>query len=299
MRWDLIGWKNAGRLQRLFGKTLKEPRMDRAEKALHLIDRNGLGLEIGPSHNPLAPKRAGFRVEILDHAGAGELREKYRSHGVNIDNIEEVDYVWRGEPLDQLIGKPGAYDYIIASHVIEHTPDLIAFLQQCEKLLKPAGVLSLVIPDKRYCFDYLRWPSSTGDVLQAHYENRRAHAPGVVFDHFSTACKLNGNIAWGPGLNGDLSFVHMLADAQAMMDAAKTGSAYIDVHQWRFTPSSFRLILSDLNALQLASLSEVQFFDTVGCEFFVALSAAGKQQPAPDRLQLSLQIVQELQAGFL
>lgn len=31
-----------------------------------MVDRKGLGLEIGPSHNPLAPKRQGFSVSILD-----------------------------------------------------------------------------------------------------------------------------------------------------------------------------------------------------------------------------------------
>ena len=59
----------------------------------------GPGLEIGPSHSPLAPKAAGFNVEILDHAPAQDLRVKYRNAGVDIDHIEEVDFVWRGESL--------------------------------------------------------------------------------------------------------------------------------------------------------------------------------------------------------
>lgn len=87
--------KGEGRmLKRSFGRTSRE------EKMFHSLNKKGLGLEIGPIHNPIAPKRAGFNVEILDHATADELREKYRGHPVNIDNIEEVDFVWRGEPLD-------------------------------------------------------------------------------------------------------------------------------------------------------------------------------------------------------
>ena len=73
---------------------------------------------------------------------------KYIGSGVNVANIEEVDFVWRGEPLSQLIGRKGCYDWIIASHVIEHSPDLISFLGQCEMLLKDDGVLSLIVPDK-------------------------------------------------------------------------------------------------------------------------------------------------------
>ena len=106
-------------LKRLFGKASRE------EIVFHLLDKKGLGLEIGPSHNPIASKKNGFNVHILDHASATELRNKYQGHGVNLDNIEEVDFVWHGEALQGLIGKTGCYDWIIASHVIEHVPDLV------------------------------------------------------------------------------------------------------------------------------------------------------------------------------
>lgn len=270
----------------------------RIDKALSMVDRKGLGLEIGPSHNPIAPKKAGFNVRILDHATQAELIAKYRGHGVNLDNIEEVDYVWHGEPLCELVGDEPRYDWIIASHVIEHTPDLVDFLQQCERLLKPDGILSLVIPDKRYCFDYFRWPSSTGDVLQAYFEKRRRHTPGTVFDYFSMASSLNGNIAWGQNQSGAIALIHTLAEAKNMMEASAQGSEYVDVHQWRFTPASLRLILSDLQALHLVTLSEISSFDTTGCEFFMSL-AKSTQHPTTDRLQLSLQTVKELQFGFL
>ena len=99
----------------------------RQEKVLSGLNVKGLGLEIGPNHNPVAPKREGFNVHILDHLSASDLKEKYKEHGVNLDNIEDVDFVWKGEPLTALIGKNECYDWIIASHVIEHVPDLFTF----------------------------------------------------------------------------------------------------------------------------------------------------------------------------
>lgn len=84
----------------------------------------GPGLEIGHSHSPLAPKAAGYNVEILDHATAPELHAKYRDAGVNLDHIEDVDFVWNGAPLPETVGRRDCYDWIIASHVIEHTPDM-------------------------------------------------------------------------------------------------------------------------------------------------------------------------------
>lgn len=247
-------------------------RMTREDKALHALDRKGDGLEIGPSHNPIAPKSRGFNVHVLDHASAEELRAKYRGHGVNLGNIEDVDFVWSGQSLPDLIGQTACYDWIIASHVIEHVPDLVAFLQQCETLLRAGGTLSLVIPDKRYCFDCFSPPSTTGDVLDAWAEKRVRPSPGQVFDHFANAAKRRGQIAWASdGKGGADALCHSMGEAKAHWVRASSTSEYLDVHCWRFTPAAFRLMVSDLRELKLVNLGIKSEFDTSGCEFFVSL----------------------------
>ena len=232
-------------------------------------------MEVGPSHNPIAPKKRGFNVHILDHATAADLRAKYSGHDVNLDNIEDVDFVWTGEPFSELIGRTACYDWIIASHVIEHVPDLIVFLQQCEVLLKIDGVLSLVIPDKRYCFDHFVPPTSMGNLLDAWSEKRKRPSPGQVFDFFANASKRDGNIAWSPGNGGANALAHTLAEAQAIWTHSRSTSEYVDVHCWRFTPTSFRLVLSDMQALGLTHLGIKAEFDTSGCEFYVSLGKGG------------------------
>ncbi len=167
----------------------------RIGKVLYALNRSGQGLEIGPSHNPLTPKKHGYNVHILDHLSDEDLRKKYAGHGVNLENIETVDFVWSGEDLSDLIENKSCYDWIIASHVIEHVPDLISFLQQCAVLLKPEGKLSLVIPDKRYCFDYFNPVSSTGQLLDAYEQKRIRPSPGQIFDHLSNASSRSGKIA--------------------------------------------------------------------------------------------------------
>src|SRR5690606_31563971 len=52
------------------GRRLYPPQLSRNEKVLYGLNSRGKGLEIGPSHNPIAPKVDGFDVEILDHLDA-------------------------------------------------------------------------------------------------------------------------------------------------------------------------------------------------------------------------------------
>jgi predicted SAM-dependent methyltransferase len=265
------GWKG---LNKKISKTLQghqQSSIYRREKALAMVNRNGLGLEIGPSFNPIASKKEGFNVDILDHATARELRAKYVGHGVNVENIEEVDFVWHGEPLSELIGHERCYDWIIASHVIEHCPDLISFLSECERLLKDDGVLSLIIPDKRYCFDYVHAVTSTGELLDAFDQKRKLPSPGKVFDHVAGATKRNGQITWDADTQGTIEFAYDLSEAVKNWEQARTTDQYFDVHNWRFTPISFRAILYELQALELTHLDIKAEFDTVGCEFFVTL----------------------------
>ena len=271
-----------------------QPR-SRSDILLAAIDRSGLGLEIGPSHSPIAPRRDGFRVEIIDHANREQLVEKYRAHGVDVDAIEEVDFIWDGRGYAELTGRPNGYDWIIASHVIEHTPDLVGFLRDCEAILRHGGVLSLAVPDKRVCFDRMRAMTSIQAVVDAHLEGRANHTEGRVADYFLNVVALDGRITWVPndiaGRSIDaLGFVHDTGSARKAM-ATIRGGVYLDIHAWVFTPSSFRLLLSDLHLLGLTGLREASF--TPGdTEFFVTLSRDG-QGPGIDRMELLRRIDSE------
>lgn len=278
---------------RLEGRPLHPDDMpkSRQEKALTGLYTCGLGLEIGPSHNPIAPKSKGFNVHILDHLSAADLKNKYAGHGLNLDNIEDVDFVWNGEPLTELIGKAECYDYIIASHVIEHVPDLIGFLRECEALLAPGGKISLIIPDKRYCFDHFGAASNTGEILDAWHERRTRPTPGQVFHMYANAVRMNGQIAWSNSLKGGYELGHPgplgpHGAAIDMWNKAASSTEYYDVHCWRFVPASFELLLHDLRLLGLVSLSVESKYETCGCEFFVVLSRCEKVSTDIDRLNL-------------
>jgi SAM-dependent methyltransferase len=269
--------------------------MDRKQRILRDIDPDGLGLEIGPSHNPVAPKREGYRVQIVDHLSREQLKEKYRGHNVDLENIEEVDFVSKGDDLSRLVGSRKHYDWIIACHVVEHMPDLVGFLNECDELLKDGGALSLAVPDKRYCFDRFRPITGISRIIDSHLSKPKIHSAGSVAEYFLNVVSRAGSIAWTATARGPYDFVHTLQDAESGMRAV-LNNEYLDVHAWCFVPHSFRLIVHDLNSLGLIQLKEVSFLPTDGGEFYMTLGRHGTG-PEQSRLELLQAIDLELVAG--
>jgi 2-polyprenyl-3-methyl-5-hydroxy-6-metoxy-1,4-benzoquinol methylase len=251
----------------------------RRKRVLSNISKRGLGVEIGPSIDPIAPKREGYRVHIIDHVDRQALIAKYIDDPVELDLIEEVDFVWRGESYLELTGRPKQYDWIIASHVIEHTPDLVAFLVDCDSILKDDGVLSLVIPDKRYVFDRFRPVTGLARVVDAHVTGRREPSAGAVAEHHLYAVLKGRLLGWWQDAPGDYSAIHTTADTRALLD--DPSGAYKDVHNWCFVPHSFRLLVEDLHALGYTRFREVSFHPTEGCEFYVTLGRRGAGPGVP------------------
>ena len=272
---------------------LGDSSLSRIEKALAFIDRDGLGLEVGPAHSPIAPRREGFNVHVLDYMDAEALREKFQDVDVDLQKIEDVDFVWKGERLPDLVGGTGLYDWIIASHTIEHLPDVAGFLIDCQDLLKPQGVVSLVIPDKRYCFDRFRPLTTTGEVLDAYRQRRNRPTPGSVFEALVNCVTLDGEISWSAGTQGKFESPYSFGFAQDSWSQAAAGS-YVDVHVSCFTPASFRLILRDLVSLNLLRLEVTHEFETTGDEFFVTLGQGATHSSAKERVPLLRTIESEL-----
>jgi SAM-dependent methyltransferase len=174
------------------------------------------------------------------------------------------------------------FEWIVASHVIEHMPDLAGFLNSCGRILAVGGILSLAVPDKRYCFDCERENSSLARVIDAALVKPVTHSPGTAAEHFLKVRRKGGKIAWKHGHRGALEPVHGLQDAMQAMTMAKDG-LYQDLHAWVFTDESFRQLIRDLRDLRLINLQERSFTSTQGCEFFMTLARADASATGPVR----------------
>ena len=137
------------------------PDASRRDRILARLDLKNLnGLEIGALAAPLVLPSDG-NIFFVDHCDTKTLREKYASDSsVTVEKIVEVNAVWGALSLQDCIGAVRKVDYVLASHVIEHVPDLVTWLAEIRSILRPDGTLRLAVPDRRFTFDYLRPESS-------------------------------------------------------------------------------------------------------------------------------------------
>lgn len=196
----------------------------------------------------------------------------------------------------------GTFDACIASHLIEHIPNPLGFYSSMEKLIAKDRKLLLVVPDKRFTFDFIRPHSTMSQLVQAHFEKRTRHTKATAFDRAAVSCrKASGPINWSAGTNvEDINFVfeNGLSDAMAAYESISQSedAPYVDSHGWVYTPSSFALTVLEANALGFTQFKVERSYPTEGGEFHVSLArdSAAIENPTSERLRLNKEVIFEL-----
>ena len=240
-------------------------------------------IEIGPSFNPIAPRSQGWNSATVDHMTREGLVEKYRQQPhIDVNRIEPVDFVWTGGLLSDAVPpeQHGSFDVLLASHMIEHTPDFVAFFDAAELLLKETGTVILVVPDKRFCFDYFQQVTTTGQVLAAHVGKHSLHPGPRAFDHFAYAITDGGAESWASRPSHGTRFIHSLEMAHQSYRLFDESPVYQDLHAWHFVPPSFELLLLELARLGETDWRIERITPTAGWEFFVWLRRGAREQAA-------------------
>ncbi len=233
-----------------------------------------LGIEIGPLDRPVVTRGMG-RVLYVDHADTPSLRAKYADDaGVQAAAIMEIDALCDEPGLDALARRHGPVDYIVASHVIEHVPDLIGWLRMIARPLAPSGEIRLVVPDKRFCFDHHRAETTLADLMAAHAAGERSPPLARIADYFLHVVEVEAADVWAgrPPPPPPIDAGRYRWAEGVCRDVHATGR-YQDVHCWVFTPRRFCLLLADLVAFGVMALECSLFRDTErdGLEFLVGL----------------------------
>ena len=260
---------------------------DRSFLMSHVRTQGLRGFEAGALMTPLATK-TGNGVTYVDRLSTAGLHAYFADDPEFDGNrVVEVDVVIaEGSSLAEAMHGRGPFDYAIASHVIEHVPDLTGWLSELADLVRVGGQLLLLVPDKRYTFDYLRDLSSTADVVDAFVEGRKKPSPGRVFEHFALGATVDAATACAGDI--DPRALERYGGVAAALDLGPRShrdGTYVDTHCWVVTPQRFLEVLGDLAELGILRWKLALFADTRPDEvdFGVVLERASYFEP-PDQV---------------
>jgi hypothetical protein len=268
-------------------QTMPATRVARAIE--HLNIKVGRGLEIGPLANPIVPKSEAV-VYYVDVMPAETLRDHYAEDpAVRTERVVDLDFVRFKDGVTRSLadtaGSAAPFQWVVASHVIEHVPDFIGFLADVASILEDRGRLALVVPDRRYCFDALRPPTTVGEMLLAHDNGDTRPSVRAVFDHFASAVGFDPAQLWR-GIPADpANRMYSLDTAWELVQRRRSTTEYLDTHTWLFTPTSFVEQLSILARLGLHDFTVIGISPTAvdDYEFFVTLERIPRDAAAEER----------------
>lgn len=267
--------------------------MDRRAEILRYVDRDQLGIEIGPWHSPLAPKVEGFNCLSMDVFDTETLRRRAAADpAIPVEQhcrIEHVDLIGGAGSLGELAEQHnllGKIDYVISSHNIEHIPDPIGFFRDCALVLKPGGYVSMAVPDRRACFDFFRPYTSLSQWIEANFASNKRPTYAQVFELACLGAEFDRNGIRSAGFDIDnespgqlVPFNRMEAALLAWRNSlAELSEEYHDTHCWAFTPRSFELLMRDCRYLGLSSFDVVEVTPVNVHEFYVHLRSGVEKQ---------------------
>jgi SAM-dependent methyltransferase len=149
----------------------------------------GKGLEIGGSaHNPFGLNT--LNVDFTDSMETAFKREERSRCG----SAMKVDIVAHG---DNIPLSDGSRDFVVSSHVLEHFPNPIKALLEWDRLIRPGGIIFMIVPHKDRTFDKLRARTSLQHLIEDFLgDNKAFHENPSGHDHCWITEDILGLVNW-------------------------------------------------------------------------------------------------------
>jgi SAM-dependent methyltransferase len=145
----------------------------------------GDGVEFGPGCHPLPLGPLVSRVRYWDRLDRSEFAALFPEVGeAALRFPDPLDFHLDMERIDasEVLGRESV-DFVVASHVLEHLVDPLRFLERCHQILRPGGLLYLVVPDPRALNEDVRGDRDRGRTrLEELVERRRRGATDLSDD---------------------------------------------------------------------------------------------------------------------
>ena len=108
----------------------------------------GTGLEVGALHVPI-PVPDGVRVRYVDRCSREENAKRFPD--LSPEAIVETEL--QGDGFDLAAVPDASQDFVLASHVLEHSPNPIGVLLEWSRVTRRRGILYLIVPIAEASFD--------------------------------------------------------------------------------------------------------------------------------------------------
>jgi 2-polyprenyl-3-methyl-5-hydroxy-6-metoxy-1,4-benzoquinol methylase len=139
--------------------------------------KEGIGLELGCSDGYMTEMLAGklSHLDVVD--GSGNFLKEARARGTkNVSFYESLFESFKSEKK---------YDYVFASYILEHVLETKPVLDMIRSVLKPEGILFVVVPNARAFSRQLALAMGLISDLYALTENDRNHGHRRTYDRQS------------------------------------------------------------------------------------------------------------------
>jgi SAM-dependent methyltransferase len=140
--------------------------MTHAGKIAQWIGSGKIGTEIGPGTSPVPGlDPAPIYIDCFTSFGAAPCRADYFGHACALPFHDH------------------SLDYVVASHVLEHVANPVAALAEWYRVLRPGGIIYLVVPDRRATWEHQRPLTRVDHMLEDHVRGTTA-ADATHIDEF-------------------------------------------------------------------------------------------------------------------
>jgi len=249
------------------------------------LNLNLPGIEIAPLFRPTVRKDEA-NVFYVDVCTADESRRKHEHY--EHEPIVEIDVIWSpGTSLKDCVPPSSIFHWAIASHVLEHVPDPLGWLNQVLEVLPTGGTIALALPRKEYCFDKFRNDTTTAEMIEAWIHRYQVPSSRQVYDFISNSVS-NGYLRDGfENLDdfNDCEKSYSFAEAFSYVKRIFHNREYLDVHCNVFNPSTIIQIFDDLTALGILNVRSWLTLSGDYEEFFVCVQKMGEPSEVIDAEQ--------------
>jgi SAM-dependent methyltransferase len=199
-------------------------RFTHQDKIARWLSPDAIGAEVGAGASPVPGFNSPpFYIDCFKSFGREPNRADFFGHACALPFFDHT------------------LDYVIASHVLEHVANPVAALAEFHRVVRPGGLLYLVVPDRRRTWEHRRRPTPIDHLLEDFLRQTTAcdptHIDEFVFEADWSLFSPDTPAAEVPARQAEL--------ARGMHEAVARGED-LNIHFHAFEPANFRALLEQL-----------------------------------------------------